>query len=50
MRKFIIVFVLLNTLTSYSQEIDTAEEVETKINFNDVPHNKGKNVRFLGME
>ena len=48
MRKFIIAFVLLNTLTSYSQEIDTAEEVETKINFNDVPHNKGRMFAFWG--
>ncbi len=47
MLKYIVAILLLVTGFSYSQDLEN-EQVEEKINFNDVQHNKGRMIVFWG--
>jgi hypothetical protein len=48
MKKYLIVFLLLTTAFSYSQEVTIEEHSSAKVNFNDVAHNKGRMFVYWG--
>lgn len=48
MKKFLMLFVLMITLVTYSQEIEVTKDTIVKTNFNDVQHNKGRMFIFWG--